>query len=111
MHSVPPGGRSRRPNGDCCWNQPGSQTVTTALGAKALDQQHIATAPIADVRGWLEPTAEGLSTAEAANRLARVGPNSVRTHRVSAVAVLRRQLNNAVLGLLAVTAVLSFFLG
>jgi Mg2+-importing ATPase len=85
--------------------------VTTALGAKALDQQHIATAPIADVMGWLETTAKGLSTAEAANRLARVGPNSVRTHRVSAVAVLRRQLNNAVLGLLAITAVLSFFLG
>src|SRR4029079_2225742 len=33
------------------------------------------------------------------------------THRVSAFAVLRSQLNNAVLGLLAVTAVLSFFLG
>ena len=85
--------------------------MTTALGAKALDQRHIATAPIADVMEWLETTAEGLLTAEAANRLARVGPNSVRTHRVSAVAVLRRQLNNAVLGLLAVTAVLSFFLG
>lgn len=40
-----------------------------------------------------------------------MGPNSVRTHRVSAIAVLKRQLNNAVLGLPAVTAVLSFFLG
>ncbi len=53
----------------------------------------------------------GLSSAEAAARLARYGPNSLRTHRVSAVAVLRRQLNNAVLILLAVTAAASFFLG
>ncbi|HET7665043.1 MAG TPA: HAD-IC family P-type ATPase, partial [Mycobacterium sp.] len=60
---------------------------------------------------WLDTSVDGLSSREVANRLARVGPNSVRTHRVSAVAVLRRQLNNAVLGLLAVTALLSFFLG
>jgi P-type Mg2+ transporter len=111
MHSVPPAGRSRQPNGGCCWNQSGKPTVTTALGEKTLDQHHIAAAPIADVMALLQTTAEGLSTAEAVERLARVGPNSVRTHRVSAVAVLRRQLNNAVLGLLAITAVLSFFLG
>ena len=37
--------------------------------------------------------------------------NSLRTHRVSAWAVLRRQLNNAVLALLALTAVVSVFLG
>ena len=53
----------------------------------------------------------GLSSSEAAVRLARNGPNSLRTHRVSAWAVLRRQLNNAVLALLAITAVVSFFLG
>jgi len=81
------------------------------LGEKALDQQAVAAAPVGDVLGWLHSTAVGLSTAEAAKRLTRVGPNSVRTHRVSAITVLRRQLNNAVLGLLAVTAVLSFFLG
>ena len=55
--------------------------------------------------------AEGLTSAEAAARLATFGPNSVRTHRVSAWAVLRRQLNNAVLALLAVTAAVSYFLG
>ena len=49
--------------------------------------------------------------AEAAARLLRYGPNAVRTHRVSALAVLGRQLRSAVLGLLAATAVLSFFLG
>jgi P-type Mg2+ transporter len=85
--------------------------VTTFLGEDTPDQQHVAAAPIADVMGRLDTSADGLSTAEADERLARVGPNSVRTHRVSAVAVLRRQLNNAVLGLLAVTAMLSFFLG
>ncbi|MFG1930689.1 magnesium-translocating P-type ATPase [Mycobacterium sp. NPDC048908] len=76
-----------------------------------MDQQHVAGAPLADVMGWLNTTVEGLSTAEADARFARVGPNSLRSHRVSAAAVLLRQLNNAVLGLLAVTAVLSFFLG
>lgn len=56
-------------------------------------------------------TAGGLTSVEAAARLARNGPNSLRTHRVSAWAVLRRQLNNAVLALLSITAVVSFFLG
>ena len=41
----------------------------------------------------------------------RYGPNAVRTHQVSAIAVLGRQLRSAVLGLLAFTAVLSYFLG
>ena len=84
--------------------------MTTVLD-KPLDQQHVAAAPLADVLSWLQTSVAGLSTAEAEDRLARVGPNSIRTHRVSAAAVLLRQLNNAVLGLLAVTAVLSFFLG
>lgn len=59
--------------------------------------------------GLSAPT--GLTSAEAAARLQRFGPNSVRTHRVSALAVLRRQLNNAVLALLALTALVSYFLG
>jgi magnesium-transporting ATPase (P-type) len=63
------------------------------------------------VLGWLDTSTEGLSSGEAADRLARLGPNSLRTHRVSAWAVLRRQLNNAVLALLAATAVVSYFLG
>lgn len=53
----------------------------------------------------------GLTSAEAAARRVRYGPNSLRTHRISAWAVLRRQLGNAVLILLAVTAAVSFFLG
>ncbi len=85
--------------------------MTAVLGQNALGRQRVASAPIADVLDWLDTSAEGLSTIEATARLASVGPNAVRTHRVSAMAVLKRQLNNAVLGLLAVTAVLSFFLG
>lgn len=85
--------------------------MTAVLGQSALGRQRVASAPIADVLDWLDTSAEGLSTTASTARLASVGPNAVRTHRVSAVAVLKRQLNNAVLGLLAVTAVLSFFLG
>ena len=55
----------------------------------------------------LQTSADGLSTLDAQARIAEFGPNSVRTHRVSALQVLLRQLNNAVLALLAVTAVLS----
>ena len=85
--------------------------MTAVLDQNAPGRQRVASAPVADVLDWLDTSSEGLSTAEATARLASVGPNAVRTHRVSAVAVLKRQLNNAVLGLLAVTAVLSFFLG
>ncbi|MGO9155560.1 cation-translocating P-type ATPase, partial [Mycobacterium sp.] len=59
----------------------------------------------------LDSSADGLSSAQVCERLARYGLNVIRTHRVSAWAVLVRQLNNAVLILLAATAVLSYFLG
>ena len=71
----------------------------------------VASAPLSDVLGWLGSSAEGLSSAEASARFDRFGPNALRTHRVSALAVLGRQLRSAVLILLAVTAVVSFFLG
>ena len=77
----------------------------------ALTAARVSSAPLADVLRLADTTAEGLSGAEASARLLRYGPNSVRTHRVSAIAVLGRQLRSAVLGLLAATAVLSFFLG
>ena len=76
-----------------------------------LSAESVAGAPAAEVLAGLATTETGLSSAEAAARLARFGPNSLRTHRVSAWAVLRRQLNNAVLALLALTAVVSVFLG
>jgi Mg2+-importing ATPase len=54
---------------------------------------------------------DGLATAEVSRRRARFGPNAVRTHRISALAVLARQLRSALLGLLLVAAAVSFFLG
>ncbi|HTY29483.1 MAG TPA: cation-transporting P-type ATPase, partial [Mycobacterium sp.] len=84
--------------------------MTATADDSTLTAVAVADVPLADVLARLDTSAEGLSSTEAAARLARVGPNSLRTHRVSAWAVLRRQLNNAVLMLLAVTAVVSFFL-
>lgn len=77
----------------------------------SLDTARVAAAPVDDVLRWLGSSAEGLSSGEAAARLARWGPNAVRTHSVNALAVLGRQMRNAVLVLLAGTAVVSYFLG
>ena len=71
----------------------------------------VAAAPVEQVLRQLDSSADGLSGAQVRERLTQYGPNAIRTHRVSAWAVLGRQLNNAVLILLAVTAVLSYFLG
>lgn len=76
-----------------------------------LTTEVAAAAPVADVLRRLDSSAAGLSAAEAAARLVRYGPNAVRTHHVNALAVLGRQLRNAVLILLAGTAVVSYFLG
>ena len=76
-----------------------------------LPPARVASADVGEVLAWLATSADGLSSAEAPARRARFGPNSVRTHRVSAIAVLGRQLRNAVLWLLAGTAAVSFFLG
>jgi Mg2+-importing ATPase len=59
----------------------------------------------------LDTTASGLTSPEAARRLALVGPNAVRTHRAQPWRILGRQLRSAVLILLGVTAFVSFFLG
>lgn len=80
-------------------------TVATA------PRHNMAALSLPDVLTQLGTATTGLSSDEARLRLDRFGPNAVRTHRVSAAAVLKRQLNNAVLALLAATAVISFFLG
>ncbi|ANZ24337.1 Mg(2+) transport ATPase, P-type [Rhodococcus aetherivorans] len=77
---------------------------------------HIAAADAAagestDVLSRLQSSSTGLSSADAAARLAVAGPNAVRSHGVSALAVLGRQLRSALLLLLSATAVASFFLG
>ena len=85
--------------------------VTNPPDSAALTAKQVATAPVDEVLRWLDSSAAGLSSTEASARLLRYGPNAVRTHHVSALAVLGRQLRNAVLILLAGTAVVSFFLG
>jgi Mg2+-importing ATPase len=66
----------------------------------------------AEVLSYLDSAATGLADdAEVTRRRVRVGSNVVRTHRVSAVAVLLRQLRSALLGLLAVAATVSYFVG
>lgn len=71
----------------------------------------VSTSAVGEVLARLGTTQSGLSESEARARLARYGPNAVRTHQVKALAVLGRQLRSAVLILLAATAVVSFFLG
>ena len=71
----------------------------------------VASATVDVVLGWLDSSPVGLSTTDAAARLSAHGPNAIRSHQVSALAILGRQLRSALLLLLAATAVLSFFLG
>jgi P-type Mg2+ transporter len=77
--------------------------LVTAVEAAALS--------IPDVLARLASTPEGLAEGEAARRLRVVGPNAVRSHRARALPVLLGQLRSPLLGLLAVTAVASAFLG
>ncbi|MGZ4569896.1 MAG: magnesium-translocating P-type ATPase [Blastococcus sp.] len=59
----------------------------------------------------LASSPSGLEPAEVQRRRALYGPNAIRTHHAQPFAILGRQLRNAVLILLAVTATVSFFLG
>ncbi|MEU0519276.1 HAD-IC family P-type ATPase [Streptosporangium sp. NPDC006007] len=88
-------------------------TVSTAGGRSpvGLLAGEAASLPAERVLDRLDATEAGLSSAEAGRRLAVCGPNAVRTHHARALRVLGRQLRNAVLILLAVTAVISFLLG
>jgi Mg2+-importing ATPase len=65
----------------------------------------------AAVVGRLETRREGLTAAEAAKRLAEVGPNELERHGRSAWGVLGAQLRSPLLGLLTVAAVVSIGVG
>ncbi|MDT5334418.1 MAG: P-type Mg2+ transporter, partial [Mycobacterium sp.] len=84
---------------------------TAGDSEQGLTAKRVASAPVEQVLRWLDSSPDGLSSVEASARLVRNGPNAIRTHRVSAVAVLGRQLRSALLALLAATAALSFVLG
>ena len=80
-------------------------------GRVGLPVQQAAALSPAQVLERLGTSTDGLSTDEVVTRQAAVGPNAVRSHHARALAVLGRQLRNALLLLLLVTAVVSFFLG
>jgi Mg2+-importing ATPase len=64
-----------------------------------------------EVLAALGTQAAGLTSENADARLREVGPNALRSHEVRALSVLGRQLRSALLGLLFVTAIVSFVVG
>lgn len=64
-----------------------------------------------DVLTQLETSLSGLSSQQAQERLARVGPNSLGEHRARALEILARQLANPMLVLLVATALASLAFG
>ena len=67
--------------------------------------------PGSEVLRRLGTGAGGLTSKEAAARLAAGGPNAVRSHHARALHLLARQLRSAILLLLVVTAAASYLLG
>jgi P-type Mg2+ transporter len=85
---------------------PGSGTFGSGLEVSVA-----AALPGEKVLGGLGVGQDGLSTGEAARRLARCGPNAVVTHRARLLLVLWHQLRSPLLGLLLAAAVASYFVG
>jgi Mg2+-importing ATPase len=75
-----------------------------------LDLVEAARLPAEEVLARLHTQPAGLTSGEAARRLALVGPNAVRGHVVGPLGVLGRQLKNPFLLLLAATTVIAFLL-
>ncbi|MCI1833183.1 MAG: cation-transporting P-type ATPase, partial [Bifidobacterium sp.] len=69
-----------------------------------MDSEHWAGCAVDDVAHAMHTGSSGLGDPEARTRLERYGPNAMRAHHVSALAVLGRQFRNAVLIMLLVTA-------
>ncbi len=89
------------------------QTVgpTTRPTAPDLGVPEAASLPAEQVLRRLGARADGLTDHEVEERLRRFGPNAVHTRESTAWTVLARQFRSALMLLLAVTAVASFFLG
>ncbi len=86
--------------------------MSTATGGEfGLDLAAAAALSPAEAMARLDSGERGLSSAEAANRLATFGPNALRSHGVSAFAVLLRQLRSYLLLLLLVAAIVSAVVG
>ena len=85
--------------------------MATGRVTAAIVLVEAATQSASDVMDHLDTTASGLTDAQADARRAAIGPNTVRTHRLRAAAILLAQLRSPLLLLLAVTALVSAFLG
>jgi P-type Mg2+ transporter len=85
-------------------------TATSATRGEPGLAEMASLAP-ADVLSRLDSRADGLSSAEAAERLRRFGPNALATHRVRASSVVFRQLRNPILILLLAAALVSGLTG
>jgi Mg2+-importing ATPase len=86
----------------------------TSVAATAPDRLDVASAaalPLDAVLARLDTTEQGLAVAEAAKRLQLFGPNALAVQRVSALAVLVRQLRNPLLLLLLAAAGVSGLTG
>jgi Mg2+-importing ATPase len=81
--------------------------VDRRLEVIAVELSAAASQPVAQVLAALESTSTGLTAADAAQRLKTYGPNVLAEHRVTAGAVLLRQLRNPLLILLAAAALVS----
>ncbi len=81
------------------------------IAPDASTVRQVACLDAAAVLERLDSRPEGLTSAEATMRLARVGPNALRAHRAKPWRVLGRQLRSPILILLFVTAGVSVFLG
>ena len=99
-HAVPTAATEPTPPASSATPSPPGLPVTEAA---SLD--------VEQVLARLGSGAGGLGVADAARRWAAVGPNAVRSHHVQPLRILGRQLRSAVLVLLGVTALISFFLG
>ena len=73
--------------------------------------QVVATQPAEAVLESLGSRTTGLASAEVADRVARFGPNAVRSHHTSVMSVLLRQVSSPLLWLLLAAAVVSAVVG
>ena len=86
---------------------PRTTISTPAAPAEVLDLRHAAAQSPDETLTALGTTSEGLTSDEAANRLARVGHNVLASRRVTLFGVLVRQLRNPLLILLLGAAMVS----
>ncbi len=96
-----------RPEGSAAQRSPSSAPADWSLLELAL----AAELPADDVLTCLDSTLRGLSADEVGVRVARIGPNVLRSHGARPLAVLMRQLRNPMLVLLVAAAMTSFLVG